>query len=107
MTTNETRAKVFAIGNKLAVAMPREDAFIKAWAIVKAQSLVLRVAGVSFGSRQYALGRLAQYPQAAVRAFLVPESDTPTTATRLRLWLECRTAAATTNWDIFLQAKRK
>jgi hypothetical protein len=48
---------------------------VRAWAIVKAGAVELPVKGVSFGSRQEALRRLAGYNPAHVRAFLVPEQE--------------------------------
>jgi hypothetical protein len=57
--------------------MTRHEAFVKAWAIVKAGSLVLVVKGVTFGSRQEALRRLSGYNPADVRAFIVPEPENP------------------------------
>jgi hypothetical protein len=55
--------------------MGRHDAFIRAWVIVKAGSLVLPVRGVTFGNRQEALRRLSTYDPAQVRAFIVPEPE--------------------------------
>ena len=73
MTNREIKARVFALGNRLAVRMDRKDAFIQAWAIVTAGNIELPLKGVSFGNRQEALRRLAQYNAADVRAFIVPE----------------------------------
>ena len=75
MTSKETKSKVMSLGNRLAVRMGRREAFIQAWAIVKAGSVELAIRGVSFGSRQEALRRLARYSAADVRAFIVPEPD--------------------------------
>jgi hypothetical protein len=63
MTNSELKAKVMTLGNRLAPRMgdDRRAAFIQAWAIVKAGGLTPRVRGVSFGSRQEALRRLAVY----------------------------------------------
>jgi hypothetical protein len=55
----------------------RRDAFVKAWAIVKAGGLELAVKGVSFGNRQEALKRLAAYSPELVRTVLVPEPSNP------------------------------
>jgi hypothetical protein len=55
----------------------RRAAFVKAWAIVKAGGLELAVKGVSFGNRQEALRRLAEYNPADVRAVLVSEPANP------------------------------
>jgi hypothetical protein len=57
--------------------MGRHDAFVRAWAIVKAGGLTLPVKGVTFGTRQEALKRLAAYSPEQVRAVLVPEPENP------------------------------
>jgi hypothetical protein len=75
MTNRELKSKVVSLGNRLAPRMGRSAAFIRAWAIVKAGGLELAVKGVSFGNRQEALRRLAQYEPAQVRAFIVPEPE--------------------------------
>jgi guanyl-specific ribonuclease Sa len=75
MTNREMKSKVMAIGNRLSSRMDRREAFVKAWAIVKAGGLELAVKGVSFGNRQEALKRLAAYAPDQVRAFIVPEPD--------------------------------
>jgi hypothetical protein len=75
MINKETKSKVMALGNRLSSRMDRRDAFVKAWAIVKAGGLELAVKGVSFGSRQEALKRLAAYAPDQVRAFVVPEPE--------------------------------
>ena len=69
------KATVFQIGNRLAKAMPRKDAFIQAWQIVKSGSVTFPVRGVMAGSRQEALRRLTQYEPSQVRAFLMPEPE--------------------------------
>jgi hypothetical protein len=69
MTNKETKSKVMSLGNRLSSRMDRGDAFIQAWAIVKAGGLELSVKGVSFGSPQEALRRLARYERTQVRAF--------------------------------------
>jgi hypothetical protein len=77
MTNSELKAKVMTLGNKLAPRMDgdRRAAFVQAWAIVKAGGLEVAVRGVSFGTRQEALRRLARYNPADVRAVLVPEPE--------------------------------
>jgi hypothetical protein len=78
MTNSELKSKVMTLGNKLAPRMgDRSAAFVEAWAIVKAGGLELAVRGVSFGTRQEALRRLARYNPADVRAVLVPEPSNP------------------------------
>ncbi|GHU57121.1 hypothetical protein FACS189442_6030 [Spirochaetia bacterium] len=71
------KSKVMTLGNKLAPRMggDRKAAFVEAWAIVKAGSLEVKAAGVSFGRRPVALTRLARYNPADVRAVIVPEVD--------------------------------
>jgi hypothetical protein len=78
MTSKELKSKVMTLGNKLAPRMgDRKAAFVEAWAIVKAGGLELAVRGVSFGTRQEALRRLAAYSPEQVRAVLVPEPENP------------------------------
>jgi hypothetical protein len=78
MTSRKLKSKVMTLGNKLAPRMgDRKAAFVRAWAIVKAGSVELKVAGVSFGNRQEALRRLAGYAPEQVRAVLVPEPSNP------------------------------
>jgi hypothetical protein len=79
MTNSELKSKVVTLGNKLAPRMggDRKAAFAQAWAIVKAGGLELAVKGVTFGTRQEALRRLAAYNPADVRAVLVPEPANP------------------------------
>ena len=69
------KATVFQIGNRLAKAMPRKDAFIQAWQIIKSGSVTFPVRGVMAGNRQAALAKLAQYEPSQVRAFLMPEPE--------------------------------
>ena len=75
MTNKEMKSKVMALGNRLSSRMGRHEAFVRAWAIVKAGGLELAVKGVSFGNRQEALRRLATYAPDQVRAFIVPEPE--------------------------------
>ncbi|MCL2706398.1 MAG: hypothetical protein FWE72_09360 [Spirochaetaceae bacterium] len=67
------KSKVMSLGNKLSANMPRSEAFIKAWQIVKAGELKLTVKGVTFGIRQTALKKLTQYPCNKVVTVLVSE----------------------------------
>jgi hypothetical protein len=67
------KSAVCRIANRISRDIPRHDAFIQAWAIVKAGGLEVAVRGVSFGNRQEALKRLAGYAPEQVRAVLVPE----------------------------------
>jgi hypothetical protein len=77
MTNKELKAKVMTLGNRLAPRMggDRKAAFVRAWAIVKAGAVELTVRGVSFGTRQEAIRRLALYKPAAIRAFVIPEHE--------------------------------
>jgi hypothetical protein len=69
--------KVCVLGNKLRKVLPQKDAFIKAWAIVKAGGLEVPVQGVSYGSRQEALRRLAGYSPTDIKVFITPEPENP------------------------------
>ena len=77
MTNREIKSKVMALGNRLAKTMERRDAFIQAWAVVKAGGLELAVKGVSVGNRQEALRRLAAYDPSQVRVWAAPEPENP------------------------------
>jgi hypothetical protein len=43
--TNELKSKVFQMGNKLSRDMPRREAFVEAWKIVKSDGLEVAVRG--------------------------------------------------------------
>jgi len=75
MANRAMKSKAMALGNRLSSRMDRREAFVKAWAIVKAGGLELAVKGVSFGNRQEALKRLSRYAPDQVRAFVVPEPE--------------------------------
>jgi len=77
MTSKETKSKVMSLGNRLSSRMDRHEAFVRAWAIVKAGGLELAVKGTSFGNRQEALRRLSRYAPEQIRAFIVPEPANP------------------------------
>lgn len=78
MTAKELKSKVMGLGNRLAArGQDRSAAFIRAWAIVKAGGLTLPVKGVSFGTRQKALKRLAGYEPSQIRVWTVPEPENP------------------------------
>jgi hypothetical protein len=55
--------------------MNRKAAFVRAWAIVKAGGVTLPVKGVTAGTRQDALRRLARYNLASVRVWITPEPE--------------------------------
>ena len=70
------KSAVCRIGNRLtAQGEDRRTAFREAWRIVKAGSVELKVAGVTFGSRQEALRRLATYKAQDIHTVLVPENN--------------------------------
>ena len=76
MNNRELKSKVMSLGNRLtAETGNRAAAFIRAWEIVKAGEIEMTVRGVSFGSRQEALRRLASYNPADVKAFIMPEPE--------------------------------
>ena len=75
MTNKAMKSTVMALGNRLSSRIDRHEAFVRAWAIVKAGGLELAVKGTSFGNRQEALRRLATYAPDQVRAFVVPEPE--------------------------------
>jgi len=77
MTNSELKSKVVSLGNRLAGNMPRGEAFAKAWGIVKAGAVEIRVAGVTYSNRQEALRRLSKYQPSQIMAFLVPEPNNP------------------------------
>jgi hypothetical protein len=74
---NKLLSTVATLGNRLAKRYGRSEAFRRAWATVRRGTLVLPVAGVSFGSRQEALRRLAGYAPEAIRVFIAREADNP------------------------------
>jgi hypothetical protein len=70
------KSAVCRIGNKIAAKTgDRKTAFETAWQIVKAGSVELKVAGVTFGTRQEALRRLAAYRPQDIHTVLVPENN--------------------------------
>ena len=71
------KSTVFSVGNRLSKTMPRSDAFVQAWAIVKKGEVTFPVRGVMQGSRQEALRRLTRYEPQQVHAFLLPEPTNP------------------------------
>ena len=84
MTSKEMKSKVMTLGNRLtAETGDRSVAFVQAWAIVKAGAVEMAVRGVSFGTRQEALRRLAGYNPALVRTFIMPEPENPADSTAL------------------------
>jgi hypothetical protein len=69
------KSAVCRIANRISRVVSRHDAFIRAWRIVKAGAVELKVAGVTFGTRQEALRRLGAYKPQDIHAVLVPENS--------------------------------
>ena len=62
VTASETKSKVCVIANRLSrQGMNRSEAFRKAWATVKAETVETKVSGVTYGNRQTALEHLTRY----------------------------------------------
>jgi hypothetical protein len=72
---NKNKATVFSVGNRLAKAMDRHDAFVQAWQIVKSGSVTFALRGVTQGNRQEALRRLAKYEPPQSWACEMPEPE--------------------------------
>ena len=70
-------AKIFSIANSVPRNVSRKEAFARARAIVNGGSLELKVAGVTFGSRQTALQRLTTYDPSEIAVTLAPEPENP------------------------------
>jgi len=66
-------AKVCGLANKMSKDMPKKEAFVRAWAIVRNGGLDLPVAGTYF--RQEAITRLFRYDPKEIIALLVPEPE--------------------------------
>ena len=76
-TTKATanKSKVCIIANRLAKSgLTRSEAFAKAWAIVKAETVETKVAGVTAGRRQEALERLTHYETDSISVSLARET---------------------------------
>jgi hypothetical protein len=72
---NDTKSKVCHIANRLTKqGMNRPEAFRRAWATVKAETLETKVAGVTIGRRQEALERLIRYEADSISVSLERES---------------------------------
>jgi hypothetical protein len=69
------KSTVCKIANRISRDVSRHDAFIRAWRIVKAGTVTLPVRGVTAGTRQEALRRLAAYSPASVRVWIAPEPE--------------------------------
>jgi len=68
-------SKVLAIANRLVGQhWQRAHAMLSAWALVKAQTVETRVAGVTFGQRQEAIAHLTRYDDSRIRISLRRES---------------------------------
>jgi hypothetical protein len=69
--TTDMRAKVCIIANSLSKdGMSRSKAFRKAWELVKVETVITKVAGVTFENRQAALERLTHYDADRIRITL-------------------------------------
>jgi hypothetical protein len=75
MANRETKQKVMALGNRLSSRMDRSAAFRQAWKIVRNGGIELSVKGETYGLRQEAVKRLANYKSEQVWAFRVPEPE--------------------------------
>jgi len=71
----EISSNVCAIANKITRSVPRKEAFAAAWQIAKRGYYEIAIVGVTYGSRQEALRRLAGYDSESIIAVLVPEPD--------------------------------
>ena len=72
--TNE-KSKVCVIANRLAnQGLTRSEAFRKAWAIVKAETVDTKVTGVTVGRRQEALEKLTRYEADRISVSLTREA---------------------------------
>jgi len=87
MTNREMKSKVMRLGNRLAAQMDRRDAFVEAWRIVKAQAVSFPIRGVTVGSRQEALRRLAACEPSQVRVWTVPEPENPVDPNAVAVWV--------------------
>jgi hypothetical protein len=70
-------SKICSIANSIPWSVSRKEAFARARAIVTGGSLELKVAGVTFGSRQNALKRLVSYTDSEIEVSLSPEPENP------------------------------
>jgi len=69
------KSKVCVIANRLTKqGINRSTAFAKAWAIVKAETVDTKIAGVTVGRRQEALERLTQYDADRISVSLARET---------------------------------
>jgi hypothetical protein len=83
MTMN--KSAVCRIANRISRDVSRHDAFVQAWAVVKAGAVEVKAAGTSFGRRPEALARLTRYASAQVRAVIVPEPENPADPSALKI----------------------
>jgi hypothetical protein len=70
-------SKVCSIANRIPRTVGRKEAFAQARRIVQEGNLELKVAGVTFGSRQTALKRLTAYDPSQISVSLTPEPENP------------------------------
>lgn len=70
-------SKICSIANSILRSVSRKEAFARARKIVQEGSLELKVAGVTFGSRQVALKRLTTYDPSEIEVTLSSEPENP------------------------------
>ena len=69
-------SKVMTIANRLVKqGYNRSNAMIKAWALVKLETIETKVAGVTYGKRQKAIEHLSRYDSADISINLVRERE--------------------------------
>lgn len=72
----EIRKAVVTLANRInKKAKNLSSAFKRAWQIIKGKSLITKVSGVTFGSRQKALRHLSRYTRERINVILVREYD--------------------------------
>jgi hypothetical protein len=77
MKTN-TRSNVTTIANNLVKqGYNRSKAMVKAWVLVKLESVSVRVAGVTFGKRQQAIKNLTKYRMSDIKIQLIRDYKNP------------------------------
>ncbi|HMM22961.1 MAG TPA: HIRAN domain-containing protein [Selenomonadales bacterium] len=70
------KSAVMTLGNSLyKQGMDRSQALKNAWRMVKQGHFYTKIAGVTYGTRQVALGRLKRYNLEEVKAYLVREPN--------------------------------
>ena len=71
-----THSKVMTIANKLVKqGQNRANAMVKAWALVKMQTIETKATGVTYGKRQKAIEHLKRYKETDISLHLKREKD--------------------------------